>query len=451
MKVSLRLILAWVVPCFAIAEPAPVDPLWKSETFRRAFTASYGTDARIEPTISSEERTVLDAVATKMRAEDRNGAIAALTGSELLPRSAALLFSLGNLYFETEKNEEAEKQFEKALALYPSFRDAHRNLAVALVRRNEFEAAKPHLLRALELGAQDGLTLGLLGYVHSTAGRHQAALQAYRLAQLSMPEEPQWKLGEAEALLALEDPQATVSIFNELIVAHPENPFHWLGQSDALNRLGKPVEAIANLEFVRRMGKLEGAQLISLGHLYLNESMPGSALEAYQAAVNATPPAPFGRAVQAVEALCGHRDWAQAKDLADLVGQKFPVASRPAGDADGHRLDRCLALIELETGEGSQGAARVEAIVAKDPLDGLALILLARFRAREDRFEEAYLLYEQAAREPESEEEALRRHGQLLVERGQFGKAVELLEQALVLRPDPSLSAYLESVRGLAK
>jgi tetratricopeptide (TPR) repeat protein len=72
-------------------------------------------------------------------------------------------------------------------------------------------------------------------------------------------------------------------------------------------------------------------------------------------------------------------------------------------------------------------------------------------RAREDRFEEAYLLYEQAAREPESEEEALRRHGQLLVERGQFGKAVDLLEQALVLRPDPSLSAYLDSVRSLAK
>jgi hypothetical protein len=85
--------------------------------------------------------------------------------------------------------------------------------------------------------------------------------------------------------------------------------------------------------------------------------MPGSALEAYQAALNATPPAPFGRAVQAVEALCGHRDWAQAKDLADLVCTKYPAASRPAGDADGHRLDCCLALIELETGEGSQGAA----------------------------------------------------------------------------------------------
>ena len=37
------------------------------------------------------------------------------------------------------------------------------------------------------------LTLGLLGYVHSNADRHQAALQAFRLAQLTMPAETQWK------------------------------------------------------------------------------------------------------------------------------------------------------------------------------------------------------------------------------------------------------------------
>lgn len=438
-------------PLIAGAEVAPVDPLWKSESFRRSFTASYGTDARIEPTITAAERAVLDAVAVKMRAEDREGAVAVLTASELLPKSAALLFSLGNLRFEQEKNEDAEASFQKALDLYPSFRDAHRNLAVALVRRNEFEAAKPHLLRALELGAQDGLTMGLLGYVHASAGRHQAALQAYRMAQLTMPEEPQWKLGEALALLALEDPNATVSIFKELIEAHPENPYHWAGQADALHRLGKPLEAIANLEFVRRMGLLDGTQLISLGHLYLNEGMTASALEVYRAALTATTPAPFGKAVQAVDALCGHRDWVQAQELAQAVLQTFPEAVRTAASGDHERLERSLALIELESGEANQGAARVEALIQKDPLDGLALILLARFRAREERFEEAFLLFEQAAREPESEEEALRRHGQLLVERGQFAKAVDLLDQALALRPDPSMVAYLDSVRALAR
>ena len=42
------------------AEPLPIDPLWESETFRRAFTGSYGVDARIEPPIMTTEAAVLE-------------------------------------------------------------------------------------------------------------------------------------------------------------------------------------------------------------------------------------------------------------------------------------------------------------------------------------------------------------------------------------------------------
>jgi tetratricopeptide (TPR) repeat protein len=432
------------------AGPAPVDPLWQSEAFRRAFTGSYGTDGRIEPTITAEERAVLETVAAKMRAGDRDGAVAALTGSSLLERSAALLFSLGNLRFEQGDAAGAVQRLEQAVALYPSFRDARRNLAVALVRENRVEDARPHLVRALELGAQDGLTLGLLGYVHAGAGRHQAALQAYRLAQLTMPEEAQWKLGEAEALLALDDPQATVSIYGELLASRPENALYWLGQADAWHRLGKPWHAIANLEFVRRLGKLDAAQTIGLGHLYLNEGAVASAVASYRAGVEATPPPPFAKAVDAVEALCGHREWTAAREIADALPVPDPSGSGTAA-ADGARLDRCLALIELETGDAAEGERRVKALVAADPTDGLALVLLARYRAREGKTEEAVQLFEQAARDPEAEDEALRRHAQLEVERGDYGTAAKLLGQALALRPDPGLEAYLDSVRRLAE
>ncbi|MEM1297161.1 MAG: hypothetical protein AAGH89_17480, partial [Verrucomicrobiota bacterium] len=144
-----------LIPALAIqvsAEPMPIDRLWQSETFRKAFTASYGVDSRIEPRVNSDEKAVLDAVAQELADDNRNGAIAKLTASPLLAESAALRFNLGNLRFEETKVEESIENHRKAISLYPNFRDAHRNLAMALVQRGEFETAEPHLVRAIELG-----------------------------------------------------------------------------------------------------------------------------------------------------------------------------------------------------------------------------------------------------------------------------------------------------------
>ncbi len=33
------------------ASPLPIDPMWKSESFIKAYTASYGIDSRIEPNL----------------------------------------------------------------------------------------------------------------------------------------------------------------------------------------------------------------------------------------------------------------------------------------------------------------------------------------------------------------------------------------------------------------
>ena len=41
------------------ASSLPIDPMWKSESFIKAFTASYGIDARIEPSINEEEKRFL--------------------------------------------------------------------------------------------------------------------------------------------------------------------------------------------------------------------------------------------------------------------------------------------------------------------------------------------------------------------------------------------------------
>jgi tetratricopeptide (TPR) repeat protein len=438
-------------------EPMPIDPLWKSAEFRRAFTGAYGTDGRIEPGINTAERAVLDAVAAKMRANDRPGAIAALSDSSLTPGSAALLFSLGSLRFEDGKIDEAVDSFEKALAGYPNFRDAHRNLAVAQVQQAKFDEAEPHLIRAMELGARDGLTLGLLGYVHASRGRHQAALQAYRLAQLTMPAEVQWKLGEAHALLALDDPRASASIYTELLPLRPADAGLWMNQADAYLQIGEPLNAAANLEFARRLGKLDAAETISLGHLYLNEAMLPDAIGCYREAIAATTPAPFAKAIDAVEALARFQHWPEARTLAETIAATAGYAAqiKPAPDmakpaaAELSRFERTRALIELEAGDATAGVALVEALIQRDPLDAEALILLAKFRAKSNQLPEAEMLLEQAARDPGHEVAAWRTLGEIRVRAADYAGAREALQRALDLEPDARLAEYLEAVTRL--
>ena len=79
-------------------EPLPISAsYWKDPAFQKAFNGSYRIEARIEPSITGEQRAVLVKVQELMAAEKRDEAIKALEASELTKASAALTFNLANL------------------------------------------------------------------------------------------------------------------------------------------------------------------------------------------------------------------------------------------------------------------------------------------------------------------------------------------------------------------
>ena len=267
------------------ASPLPIDPMWKSESFIKAYTASYGIDSRIEPNLDAEEKKVLVSVAEKMGNKDRVGAIALISQSPLTEKSPALLFNLASLQFENGKIQTAISNFLKAIEFQPNFRDAHRNLAIAYVQENTFEKAEPSLRKAIELGSNDGLTMGLLGYCLNQSGRSNDALQAYRMAKLTMPNELQWQIGEATALMDLGSFEEAISIYESILLTEPNRVGIWVNLANIRIQQGKYVQAIADLEVARRLKGLNPESLISLGHLYLNESLQERALSCYKKAI----------------------------------------------------------------------------------------------------------------------------------------------------------------------
>lgn len=436
------------------AETLPIDPLWRSETFRKSITASYGIDSRIEPRITEDEAFYLDESAKAMAAKDRAKAIAVLRDSSLLENSPAMLFTLASLEFEAEQAPESAKHFEAALAQFPNFRDAHRNYAVVLVQADKLEQARTHLVRALELGAHDGLTAGLLAYCHARDGHHQAALDAYRLALLTQPGERQWLLGQAQALLALKQPRPAADLLRTLLDKAPGDLPLWLLQADTFVELDEDLPAAACLEIVHRAGGLQPDAIASLGHLYLQNGLPDLALARYEAAFRKEPFLSPSRALEIVELFLSRSDWTRARTVAGWIESSKVYLQAFAPDrADKtlpSRLVRARALIELETGDRAAGAKRVEDWLRQEPLDGPALLLLARFREEANQRVEAGMLLEQAARLPETAAAAHLAHGRLLVAAGDYESALDHLEKSHELSPDAGLARYLEAVRELA-
>lgn len=436
------------------AEPLPIDPLWKSEDFRRVITGSFGIDTRIEPLITTDEEGYLNDSAQMMSAGDRKAAIEILAESSILEDSPAMIFSLATLQFEEGDDELARVNLEKAIEKFPNFRDAHRNLAVSLIRLEKFKEAEEHLVRAIELGARDGLTFGLMGYCYSLNEDYQPALDAYRIAALTQPDQRQWKIGQAEALQALNRPTEAVSIYRNIISEDPSQLTLWLVEADALMSLNKNLDAISNLELAHRAKILPAEGTLSLGHLYLQNDLPDEALERYLAAIARDTPPELHRVVEALEFLTNIGQWTRAAIFSDAITSSEPMQAIISSDENNSetlsRLLRHRALIELENGDPENGAKLVADWLSQEPLDGHAIILLARFKQEAGLREEAEMLLEQAANLPEHAAAAHLAHGKLLVSMAEYNAAVEHLEQSYQLQPTKSLAGYIEAVRELA-
>ncbi len=424
------------------ADPLPIDPLWKTDAFRKAMTGSYGIDSRIEPQISIDEEEFLDLAAKEMAAGNREAALKVFTETSVLEKSPTLRFALANLQFELDDKEAAVENFKKATKQFPNFRDAHRNLAIALVQLDEIEEAKGHLIRAIELGSREGLTMGLLGYCHSVDENYQAALQAYRLAQLTMPGERQWIIGEAQALQALDQSAEAASLYRSLLKESPGESPLWLNLANANLQNEQPISAIAEMEVVRRLGKLNGPALLSLGNLYLNESLVEEAGSAYLASLEGSEPPTLDKLLNSLEYLSDRQFWGIAGDFAKSIQTVYP-------DARDKRLPRCLALIEFETGNPGSALAKIQSLVESDPLDGQSIILLAQFHSKRGKREEAEMLLDQAALLTEHQADALIAHGKLLVENGDYEKASQKISRAIQLKPSNTLREYLSAVQNL--
>src|SRR6185295_7697181 len=347
-----------------------------------------------------------------------------------------------------DRPEEAAAHYKKAVAKFPNFRRALRNLGLIQVRLGQYDDAVRSLSRVIELGGGEGLTYGLLGYSYAATGQSLSAESAYRNAVLLQPDLLDWKVGMAQTLFKQQKHAEAAALCGELLERDPDRTDLWLLQAGAYVGMGQPLKAAENYEILRRMGKGTVASLATLGDIYVNEGLWDLAASAYGAALDADPQQDAARPLRWIAVLAQRGATAQARALADrcktTYGDRLDAAARKD-------LLKQEARIAATDGADAEALTALQEIVALDPLDGEALLLLGQHYTRADDLEQAQFYYERAESLEPFEAEAKVRRAQILVRQSKYKDAIPLLKRAQELKPRDDVARYLEQVERLAR
>ena len=295
------------------AVPDPTKDMWDDPAFIKSFTGSYGILAEYEPPISNDERLVLRSLIDTLKSNPKT-AIAELQPQIKPKTSAAFDFILANLYFQDGNLANAEKYYTQATSKFPNFRRAYKNLGLVQVQSGNYKPAIKTISKAIELGAIDGRSYGLLGYCYLSQELYYPAETAYRQAILMQPDTLDWKLGLARCLMETQRYADAIALFDTLIKLHPNRADFWLLQGNAYLGKQEPMAAARNIEIVRRMGKAEHATLTLLGDIYINNAAPSLALDAYQAALKVANNNDSQSLIRAAEILTRSGNYAARQD-----------------------------------------------------------------------------------------------------------------------------------------
>lgn len=448
----------------------PPSNLFRDPDFVKDFVGSYGFLADVEPKVSSDEQTLLVTVREmfeKSRFREAEQEIVrfiketeAPTDPEKQPAeiSPALVFVLGNLYFQADRADEARRAFLEAIRRYPRFRRAHTNLAYLYISKNQTDEALPMLQRAIELGENSSRAYGLLGYCHLLKKNALAAENAYRQAYLLDPASRDWKLGLAQTLMAQEKAAEASNLLGSLIEENPNDKQLWLQQTNALLSMDRKDEAAVNLEILRHKNLADEGNLNLLGNLYMDRSEPQLALYAYLAAIDKSTTFDVQRALKSARILVDYGFPDKAEELIAAIQSKAGDKISPA--------DRTrLLLTEVRAAQAAGQTDRVgnllDKLVEINPADGEVLLELARHKdklARDEEDEEkrkewvveARTHYQLAVRSEAVAYPANLAYGQMLVREQRYTEALPVLQAALALKKSDSLEQYVSRVRRAA-
>lgn len=180
-------------------------------------------------------------------------------------------FSLGATLMELGQVAGAETQLKEAIRLDPAYEAPHAALAVLALRRNDQVTAEREARAAVAAAPNDATAYPLLAAVLASRGDLDDALANDRAALKLDPKEPDAWANQGQIMGARGDWAGAAAALRRALALAPRNWMGHLQLAAALDRLGKPSEALgecqaaANLNADPRVAALCGKLAAKVG------------------------------------------------------------------------------------------------------------------------------------------------------------------------------------------
>lgn len=432
-------IFLWPFQSFAQLFPLSENS-WSNPEFVKRYMGSYGVDTELSPEITEVESVILQDLSTFIEEDVMSGI------NFLLPKitdtsSPALDFMMGQMYLQNGDNADAIKYYSKAIIKFPSFLRAYKNISLAYMQNNDCDAAMPYLNKVLDMGRADGLIYGFLGYCNLSREKYSAALSAYSIARLYQPDSRDWKTGAAQASYQAGQYQAAIILLDELIEQSGPDATYLMLQANSHLALDNYDSAIADLEILGRSNKATGASQMLLGDLYMQKEIPDLAIRSYLSALETNSRPDFNRASKAFDYLTKIENWTDADSyLAKLTG----IYKDKLNEQENISLMVMQAQINQGKDNYSDASKTLSTVIAKDPTNGKALLLMARNYRHSGNYEQAEFYYDRAKSSSDFAYEALTENARMAVDFRKYSRALNLLERAYEINPSSELKTNID-------
>ncbi|MBC2607565.1 tetratricopeptide repeat protein [Pelagicoccus albus] len=407
------------------------------------FFSLYSANTEIEPDLSAEDLEFYQEIAPLLNT-DTAAAIELLKPQLSEESSAGFDFILGSLLYVQGDMGESIVWLERAVEKMPNFRRAHRMLGLCRTQLGEEASSIEDWKNVITLGGGDAQSYGLLGYAYLSQENYYSALKAYEMARLFDADSRDFKQGLAQCLLMTGQREQAISLYDELLKQDPKNAEFWLLQANAYVALDRRQEAIANIEFLREMEKVDWASLVLLGDLYLARGAYELAVDRYLESVENADSLDKEKVLLPLERLLAYRLFEEANSFIAALDASAGIEGEWS---KGEEYQLCRAQVAMEMGDFSESESVLKSIVQANPVSGQALLLLGDLCKRTERSEEAVFFLERAAAIDAVEADALLALGRLEVERGRLSEGIKFLKESQKLRPRENVAAYLARVK----
>ena len=387
-----------------------------------AFTGVY---YQRESTIAPHEEELAKQLKSILESQNKQQAIDKLDSFFELELSPAMLHLKGQVYFNLEQYDKAERVFKIALLRIPEFVRALSDLAKVYIVKENYQEARSLLAKVIALGEHHAENYGQLGFINMELYNAHSAVAMYQNALALDPENVQWQQGLLAALTQAGFEQSALQLLDEMLKLQPESIDLWLTRAFLYSKLERHQKSLASLEAAIILGNKDPINILSCAQLHLQLNSYERAIELFSQ-YTSSEKFEISMLFEAVQWLGQQGQWGNAARLLNNF-EKNSYHVKELNTSD-YLLQRAF----VEAGLNNTIAAEklFTQSLFKDPTNVQAILAAAKFQYLQKNYLEAEILYTRAESFENAQKPALLGRAQILIDLKDYQSALNLLRIA---------------------